>query len=89
LHAVRNSSEPQVKIIVNDAPNQRISFIIEDNGEGIAKDKLDKIFIPFFTTKKGGSGIGLALSRQIIQMHNGNISVISKPGEGAAFNITV
>ena len=89
LHAVRNSSEPQVKIIVNDAPNQRISFIIEDNGEGIAKDKLDKIFIPFFTTKKSGSGIGLALSRQIIQMHNGNISVISKPGEGAAFNITV
>lgn len=89
LHAVENISHPRVKIIVNDAPNQRISFTIEDNGAGIEKDKLDKIFIPFFTTKKGGSGIGLALSRQIIQMHNGNISVISKPGEGAAFNIIV
>lgn len=89
LHAVGNISHPRVKIIVNDAPNQRISFTIEDNGAGIEKDKLDKIFIPFFTTKKGGSGIGLALSRQIIQMHNGNISVISKPGEGAAFNIIV
>ena len=89
LHAVKNSNQPWVKITVNDAPNQRVSFIIEDNGVGIANDKLEKIFIPFFTTRKGGSGIGLALSRQIIQMHNGNISVISKPGEGTAFNITV
>ncbi len=89
LHAVAKSIKPQVKITVKDAPNQRVSFIIKDNGEGIAKDKLDKIFIPFFTTKKDGSGIGLALSRQIIQMHNGHISVVSKPGEGTTFNITI
>lgn len=66
---------------------QRTIIEVEDNGPGIIPDALDRIFIPFFTTKKGGSGIGLSLSRQIIQMHNGNISAISIPHHKTVFTI--
>jgi two-component system nitrogen regulation sensor histidine kinase NtrY len=54
---------------------------VKDNGSGIVPENLDKVFVPFFSTKEGGSGIGLALSRQIMRLHNGSISVTSKPGE--------
>jgi two-component system, NtrC family, nitrogen regulation sensor histidine kinase NtrY len=58
---------------------------VKDNGAGIDPDALEKIFIPFFTTKKTGSGIGLSLSRQIMRQHGGQISVKSKLGEGTEF----
>ncbi len=60
---------------------------IRDNGIGISDEDRDKIFIPFFTTKDHGSGIGLSLSRQILRNHNGNISVASKEGAGSTFKI--
>ncbi|MBV6641646.1 MAG: ATP-binding protein, partial [Cyclobacteriaceae bacterium] len=60
---------------------------IEDNGPGIDEDALEKIFIPFFTTKKGGSGIGLTLSKQIMRLHNGTITVKSKVNEGTTFTL--
>lgn len=60
---------------------------ITDNGKGIPKDILEKIFIPFFTTRKNGSGIGLSLSRQIMRMHKGNISASSKEDEGSVFTL--
>ena len=60
---------------------------ISDNGVGIEPEALEKIFIPFYTTKKTGSGIGLSLSRQIIQMHGGSLKVSSKVGEGTSFLI--
>jgi signal transduction histidine kinase len=53
---------------------------ISDNGKGISPEVLDNIFIPFFTTKEKGSGIGLSLSRQIMHLHGGNISVKSESG---------
>jgi len=58
---------------------------IEDNGTGIEEEALKKIFIPFFTTKKNGSGIGLSLSKQIMRNHGGNISAKSEIGEGTEF----
>lgn len=58
----------------------KIVIEVKDNGPGIPKDNLEKIFIPFFSTKEGGSGIGLSLSRQIMRLHNGSIGVHSKPG---------
>lgn len=58
---------------------------VRDNGPGIDPEALDKIFIPFFSTKKSGSGIGLSLSRQIMRVHDGRISVKSKLGEGTEF----
>jgi signal transduction histidine kinase len=58
---------------------------VKDNGTGIEPEALEKIFIPFFSTKKTGSGIGLSLSRQIMRQHEGNISVKSEMGEGTEF----
>jgi signal transduction histidine kinase len=60
---------------------------IEDNGPGIEEEALKKIFIPFFTTKKGGSGIGLSLSKQIMRKHKGSISVNSIMNEGTEFTL--
>ena len=58
---------------------------VKDNGPGIDPEALDKIFIPFFSTKKTGSGIGLSLSRQIMRQHEGSITVKSTVGEGTEF----
>jgi signal transduction histidine kinase len=65
------------------------SVIIEviDNGPGIIKEALTRIFVPFFTTKKSGSGIGLSLSRQIMQMHNGTLTVESEPDVETVFSL--
>jgi len=54
---------------------------IVDNGPGIPPDVQEKIFVPFFTTKEDGSGIGLSLSRQIMRVQGGTISVQSAPGD--------
>ena len=58
---------------------------VEDNGIGISGDIIEDIFVPFYTTKENGSGIGLSLSKQIMQNHNGTISVHSAPGKGSVF----
>lgn len=58
-----------------------------DNGPGIPEDVQERIFVPFFTTKEGGSGIGLSLSRQIMRLHGGTIGVRSAPGEGSTFRL--
>ncbi|MBN2426638.1 MAG: PAS domain-containing protein [Calditrichaceae bacterium] len=60
---------------------------LKDNGPGIQKEAIDKIFIPFFTTKKDGTGIGLSLSRQIMRLHKGTISVQSDPGRETVFTL--
>ena len=60
---------------------------VEDNGTGIAVEIIEDIFVPFYTTKKSGSGIGLSLSRQIMQNHDGTISVKSIPGKGSEFSL--
>jgi len=65
----------------------RIVLSIKDNGPGMDAETLEKIFVPFFTTKEIGSGIGLSLSRQIIRLHNGNITCDSVPGEGTTFTM--
>jgi len=59
-----------------------------DNGPGILPDVLDKVFIPFFTTKPKGSGIGLSLSRQILRLHGGTITAYSKPDNETVFSLT-
>jgi len=62
---------------------------VKDNGPGIEEEAIPKIFIPFFTTKQTGSGIGLSLSKQIIRKHNGNLSVKSEINKGAEFIIKI
>jgi len=75
-----------VEAFINDK-NQRI-IQITDNGSGMEQEVLEQIFIPFFTTKASGSGIGLSLSRQIMRLHKGNISVQSEVGRGTTFTLS-
>ncbi len=88
IHAMENQENG--KIIVRGILNKRNRVIIQviDNGQGILKEVLDKIFIPFFTTKPKGSGIGLSLSKQIMRLHGGSIAANSKPGKGTTFILT-
>lgn len=62
---------------------------VSDNGDGIEPEALDNIFIPFYTTKKTGSGIGLSLSRQILQQHGGQLNVHSEVGKGSVFALVI
>jgi PAS domain S-box-containing protein len=66
-----------------------IDLLIQDDGPGIPAEVREKIFHPFVTTKKGGSGIGLAMARKIVECHHGLIDVCSTPGEGTAFRIRI
>lgn len=65
--------------------NGNTTVLVEDNGPGITVEAMEKIFMPFFSTKKRGSGIGLSLSKQIMQMHEGDILLESELGKGANF----
>jgi two-component system nitrogen regulation sensor histidine kinase NtrY len=65
--------------------NNKISIRVTDTGEGISMEESDKVFIPFYSSKEEGSGIGLSLSRQIMQMHNGSITFESKQGTKTEF----
>jgi nitrogen fixation/metabolism regulation signal transduction histidine kinase len=88
LDAVEGSAQPEIRLeaFVSER-NQRI-IQISDNGSGIEEEVMEQIFIPFFTTKAGGSGIGLSLSRQIMRLHKGNISVQSEKGRGTTFTLS-
>lgn len=66
-----------------------VKIEVNDNGPGISSEVIENIFVPFYTTKKEGSGIGLSLSRQIIRKHGGNLEAISREGEGATFVINL
>jgi signal transduction histidine kinase len=61
---------------------------ISDNGKGIPGEMLDLVFTPFYTTRKEGSGIGLSLARQVMQMHHGSISVSSEEGRQTTFSLS-
>jgi two-component system, NtrC family, nitrogen regulation sensor histidine kinase NtrY len=69
------------------SPNNKTILKVADNGSGISEEVLDKIFIPFFSTRKSGSGIGLSLCKQIMMLHKGHIQVQSTEGEGTAFSL--
>jgi len=83
LKSVEKSKKITVSVSENVAGRLRIS--ITDNGKGIPPEEIDKIFIPFYTTKENGSGIGLSLSRKIMRLHRGSISVFSRPDEQTTF----
>ena len=86
--AVATQPEPVIRISSYLFENQRVVIEIADNGRGIPPEMLDKIFIPFFTTKKTGSGIGLSLSKQIMQLHKGNLTVKSVENQGSIFRMS-
>ncbi len=94
INLVKNAVEAlkQVEkgiILLNADVNShgRVQITITDNGPGIPDDLIDKIFIPFYTTKESGSGIGLSLSRQIMLLHGGSLKVVSQPNEKTIFTL--
>lgn len=75
---------------VNIKPNgKNVDVIVEDTGEGIHPEDLSKIFDPFITTKERGIGLGLAISKRVIEDHNGKIHVKSQLARGTTFTITL
>ena len=95
LNIIKNATEackekenPQVEAEAQYTPDGKsIRFTISDNGEGILPEVKERIFVPFFTTKPNGSGIGLSLCKQIITLHEGHIYVESETGKGTRFTI--
>ena len=87
IYAVTSRKEPCIRLSASLSPENTILITVEDNGIGITKEALGKIFIPFFTTNKQGSGIGLSLSRQILRLHNATISARSEPDKGTVFTL--
>jgi two-component system, NtrC family, nitrogen regulation sensor histidine kinase NtrY len=85
IEAVKDKDNPRIVLTAYVANNRKIVIKVADNGNGISAEVLEKIFIPFFSTKKSGSGIGLSLCKQIMMLHKGNIQVQSIEGEGTAF----
>nr|MBI1230360.1 GHKL domain-containing protein [Cytophagales bacterium] len=87
IHALEESVVKRILLNAYIDESGKIIIEITDSGKGIAEEALGKIFIPFFTTKKKGSGIGLSLSKQILRRHKGNIQVISKIESGTTFKL--
>jgi len=95
INLIKNASESfsaqtNRMILINAYVTDSLTIIeVEDNGDGIEPEALDNIFIPFYTTKKTGSGIGLSLSRQILQQHGGQLNVRSDVGKGTVFSLVI
>lgn len=87
IEALENTPSARIEV-VGRYQNNTVLIEVIDNGPGIIPEAIERIFIPFFTTKKTGSGIGLALSRQIMQMHNGSLSVKSELDVKTVFTLS-
>lgn len=88
LEAMQEASTMDPELVIELKEFQPDVLVrIKDNGPGMDKETLDNIFVPFFTTKKEGSGIGLSYSKQVMRAHKGNIRVKSEPGKGSTFEL--
>ena len=85
--AVDQTPDPRISLLAWLDGQERVVIEVKDNGSGIPADLLDSIFVPFFTTRPSGSGIGLSLAKQIMQLHQGSIQVQSVEGAGSAFQL--
>jgi two-component system, NtrC family, nitrogen regulation sensor histidine kinase NtrY len=89
IQALNATTNPTIRLEAAMSERGKLILRVEDNGQGIISEVLDKIFIPFFTTKPNGSGIGLSLSRQIIRLHGGTIGATSLPNQKTIFTIRI
>lgn len=86
IEAIDPEKDPHISIIATSSDN-KIIFTIRDNGNGMSKEAIDNVFMPFFSTKPSGSGIGMPLSRQIVTLHKGELSIKSFPGKGTSVSL--
>lgn len=90
LEAVENEEIPYIRLTTHLSSNKRDFIIsITDNGKGILPEVMERIFVPFFTTKTNGSGIGLSICKQIVTLHGGTITASSKPGDKTTFSVVL
>lgn len=87
VQANEKSPSGKVQLVAGINANQLPEIRVADNGPGIPTEIIDQIFVPFFTTRENGSGIGLSLSRQIMQLHGGTLQVYSIPNKETAFSL--
>ncbi len=87
IEALQNRIKPLIRLSARLDGQGRVVMQVADNGPGIEPEAVDKIFIPFYTTKESGSGIGLSLARQIMRLHGGSISVRSEPDKETVFTL--
>jgi signal transduction histidine kinase len=87
--ALEDRENGNIQIQTHRNREGKIEICIKDNGPGIPPELLEEIFVPFFTTRESGSGIGLSLSRQIIRLHGGKLTANSQPGKETTFCIEV
>ena len=88
IEAVTTVQSPSINISCQQEPDQ-VVIKVADNGHGADNDALERIFVPFFTTKIGGSGVGLSLVRQIVLAHGGQIEAIPNATEGMTFRLSL
>ena len=88
MEAVKNSEHPKIVLSASADHQKRCILKVTDNGHGVPAELLDRIFIPFFSTKKNGTGIGLNLCKQIMLLHKGNLHVQTIEGKGTSFLLT-
>ena len=86
--AVAGVEQPQIEVFC-ERQGSGVVLTISDNGCGVPENRRDQIFVPFFTTKSGGSGIGLNLARQVVLAHNGQIDVQPNVPHGSVFTLTL
>lgn len=89
IEALKDVKDPVIGIMAEILPSQNVKITISDNGKGIRPDDIGNVFVPYFTTKTNGSGLGLSICRNIIDLHKGRISVKSVPGSGTVFTILI
>ena len=94
INLVRNAVEalagrprPRIELHGFSTDQGKVLLQVIDNGAGIAAEHLDSVFVPFFTTKRNGTGVGLSISRQLMRVNGGGISVRSTAGEGSVFTL--
>ncbi len=87
IDAVKEMPEPRITLSAVTTSGNKVAVKVADNGHGMSEEVMNNIFIPFFSTKKNGSGIGLSLCKQIMMLHKGNISVQSIEGTGTVFTL--
>ena len=85
LEANEDNPDATIMIVADADSNLHTQISVIDNGPGITEESLNKIFVPFFTTRQKGSGIGLSISKQIMRVHGGNLKVRSVPGKETVF----
>lgn len=78
------AEDRRIELLIENG-NKQATVRVRDNGAGIPADKIDRIFNPFFTTKEKGTGLGMAISKKIVEAHEGSIDVVSEVGRGAEF----